>query len=59
MIIIGTVLIVAGFIIQKKYVKTDKDFLLSISTTRSNFCADCGTPITPETKFCTHCGKQI
>ena len=47
MIILGVILIVAGFIIQKKYVKSDKDFLLSISTTRSNFCADCGTPITP------------
>jgi hypothetical protein len=59
MVIIGAVLIVAGFIIRKKYVKIDKEFLLSISSTRRNFCADCGTPVASEAVFCTHCGKQI
>jgi uncharacterized membrane protein len=24
-----------------------------------NFCANCGTPTSPETAFCTHCGKQL
>ncbi|MDR0372356.1 MAG: DUF996 domain-containing protein [Nitrososphaerota archaeon] len=26
---------------------------------KANFCPNCGTPIAPETAFCSHCGKQI
>jgi len=51
--------IVAGFVVQKKYVKIDKEVLIELLRNKSNFCADCGTPVTPEAKFCPHCGKQI
>ena len=56
---IFAILIVAGFVIQKKYVKSDKEVLIELLRNKSNFCADCGTPVTPEAKFCPHCGKQI
>jgi uncharacterized membrane protein len=29
------------------------------SNVKSNFCPNCGTPISPEATFCAHCGKQI
>jgi predicted nucleic acid-binding Zn ribbon protein len=73
LVLIGVILIVTGFIIQKKAFKMNEgdDIIADFSdvnqsesvspsnSRRANFCTACGTPITLDATVCSKCGKQI
>ena len=59
MIIFGiTIIGVAFLILAKAFYKMKKTQTTTPIDNRTNFCPNCGTPTSPDTIFCTHCGKQ-
>jgi hypothetical protein len=71
LVLIGVILIITGFMIQKKVFKMNEcDNIIADSSevthsksvlpsnSRANFCTTCGTPITPNATICSKCGKQ-
>jgi uncharacterized membrane protein len=56
--VVAWILVAVGFFNIKKSTQTIQPTEPAVST-KKQFCAYCGAPITPEAAFCQKCGKKI